>query len=79
MLDNLLFTVGGGVRSVADARKLLLAGADKIAVNSAAVDRPDLINELAEAFGRQCVVLAVDAKRVDGKWKVFVKDYFGQL
>jgi len=67
------FTVGGGVRSVADARKLLLAGADKIAVNSAAVDRPDLINELAEAFGRQCVVLAVDAKRVDGKWKVFVK------
>jgi cyclase len=67
------FTVGGGVRSVADARKLLLAGADKIAVNSAAVDRPDLINELAEAFGRQCVVLAVDAKQVDGKWKVFVK------
>jgi len=64
------FTVGGGVRSVADARKLLLAGTDKIAVNSAAVDRPDLINELAEAFGRQCIVLAVDAKRVDGReWK----------
>lgn len=56
-------TVGGGVRSVADAARLLEAGADKVAVNSAAVDRPALLGELAEAFGRQCVVLALDAAR----------------
>ena len=65
-------TVGGGVRSVADARALLLAGADKVAVNSAAVARPALIGELAMRFGDQCVVVAVDAKAVgDGRWEVF--------
>jgi cyclase len=65
-------TVGGGVRSVEDARALLLAGADKLAVNSAAVVRPALIGELAMRFGEQCVVVAVDAKAVGpGKWEIF--------
>jgi cyclase len=65
-------TVGGGVRSVEDARALLLAGADKVAVNSAAVARPALIGELAARFGEQCVVVAVDAKAVaPGKWEIF--------
>lgn len=65
-------TVGGGVRSVDDARALLLAGADKVAVNSAAVARPALIGELAMRFGEQCVVVAVDAKQVaPGKWEIF--------
>ncbi|MBC7504403.1 MAG: imidazole glycerol phosphate synthase subunit HisF [Sandarakinorhabdus sp.] len=65
-------TVGGGVRSVADARALLLAGADKIAVNSAAIARPALIGELAMRFGDQCVVVAVDAKTTAaGKWEIF--------
>jgi cyclase len=57
------FTVGGGVRAVDDARRLLRAGADKVGVNTAAVDRPDLIAELADEFGSQCVVVAVDARR----------------
>jgi imidazole glycerol-phosphate synthase subunit HisF len=68
------FTIGGGVRSVEDAQGVLDAGADKVAVNSAAVRRPELIGELAEVFGAQCVVLAVDA-RVRGDqsgWEVFV-------
>ncbi len=65
-------TVGGGVRSVADARALLLAGADKVAVNSAAVADPALIDALAKAFGDQCVVVAVDAKQSGpGRWEVF--------
>ncbi|WP_353198146.1 imidazole glycerol phosphate synthase subunit HisF [Sandarakinorhabdus sp.] len=65
-------TVGGGVRSVEDARALLLAGADKVAVNSAAVARPALIGELAMRFGEQCVVVAVDAKQTaPGKWEIF--------
>jgi cyclase len=65
-------TVGGGVRSAEDARALLLAGADKVAVNSAAVARPALIGELALRFGEQCVVVAVDAKAVaPGKWEIF--------
>ncbi|MEO5868161.1 MAG: imidazole glycerol phosphate synthase subunit HisF [Sphingomonas sp.] len=66
-------TVGGGVRSVEDARALLLAGADKVAVNSAAVARPDLVAELADRFGSQCVVASVDARRVGGSgaWEVF--------
>ena len=58
-------TVGGGVRSVADARKLLRAGADKTAVNSAAVARPEVLSEIADAFGAQCVVSAIDARRRD--------------
>src|SRR3954465_10719693 len=66
------FTIGGGVREVADAHAMLDAGADKVAVNSAAVARPELIGEMARVFGAQCVVLAVDAKRRDGGWEVFV-------
>ncbi len=64
-------TVGGGVRSVEDARALLLAGADKVAVNSAAVARPELVGELADRFGSQCVVASVDARRVGENWEVF--------
>jgi cyclase len=77
--DNVFipFTIGGGIRSVADAQSVLDAGADKVSINSAAVARPQLIDELAEHFGAQCVVLAIDAKRrvdasqADG-WEVFV-------
>ena len=67
-------TVGGGVRSVEDARGLLAAGADKVSVNTAAVRRPELLSELAEAFGCQCVVLAIDARRTGGgdRWEVLV-------
>jgi cyclase len=60
------FTVGGGVRSVDDARRLLMAGAEKVSVNTAAVERPDLVTELAIEFGGQCVVVAVDARRAAG-------------
>lgn len=67
---NIPFTVGGGVASVEDARTLLRAGADKIAVNSAAVRNPLLIEQLSENLGSQCVVLAVDAKEVEGNWYV---------
>ncbi|MEJ0061928.1 MAG: imidazole glycerol phosphate synthase subunit HisF [Alphaproteobacteria bacterium] len=66
-------TVGGGVREVEDFRRLLLAGADKVAVNSAAVARPGLIREGAEKFGAQCVTVAIDAKKVGAGWNVFVK------
>jgi cyclase len=67
------FTIGGGVREVADAQAVLDAGADKVSVNSAAVARPELLDELAGVFGAQCVVLAIDAKqRADGGWEVFV-------
>jgi imidazoleglycerol phosphate synthase cyclase subunit len=65
-------TVGGGIRSVADARRLLAAGADKISVNTAAVRRPALLSELAAEFGRQCVVLAIDARRIAPGWEVLV-------
>ena len=65
-------TVGGGVRSVEDARALLLAGADKVAVNSAAVARPEVVAEIADRFGSQCVVASVDARSVEpGRWQVF--------
>jgi cyclase len=66
------FTIGGGIRSVEDAQAVLDAGADKVSVNSAAVQRPELIGELAEVFGAQCVVLAIDARRVPGGYEVFV-------
>jgi cyclase len=66
------FTIGGGVREVADAQAVLDAGADKVSVNSAAVARPELIGELAGVFGAQCVVLAIDAKRRGAAWDVFV-------
>lgn len=67
------FTVGGGIRTVEDFRRLLREGADKISVNSAAIDRPELISEAAEKFGSQCVVVAIDAKRrQDGTgWNIF--------
>ena len=64
-------TVGGGVRSVEDARALLLAGADKVAVNSAAVARPELVADIAQRMGSQCVVASVDARRVGEGWEVF--------
>jgi imidazole glycerol-phosphate synthase subunit HisF len=74
--DNVFvpFTIGGGIRSVADAQAVLDAGADKVSVNSAAVARPELLDELAEVFGAQCVVLAIDAKaRADAEgWEVYV-------
>jgi imidazole glycerol-phosphate synthase subunit HisF len=68
------FTVGGGIRSVADAQTVLDAGADKISINSAALARPELIEELSATFGAQCVVLAVDAKATngDGSWEAYV-------
>jgi cyclase len=66
--------VGGGIRSVADARRILLAGADKVSVNTAAVRRPELLTELSEEFGAQAVVLAIDAKRrAGGGWSVYVR------
>ncbi|WP_374301833.1 imidazole glycerol phosphate synthase subunit HisF [Ferrovibrio sp.] len=65
-------TVGGGVRVVEDVRKLLLAGADKTSINTAAVNRPEFVREAAEKFGSQCVVVAIDARNVaPGKWEVF--------
>jgi cyclase len=66
------FTIGGGIRSAADAQGVLDAGADKVSINSAAVARPELVGELADVFGAQCVVLAIDAKRVGPAWEVFV-------
>lgn len=67
------FTVGGGIKTVADFTELLRAGADKISVNSAAVRNPDLINEAAYKFGSQCVVCAIDAKKTDdNKWEVYL-------
>jgi imidazole glycerol-phosphate synthase subunit HisF len=66
------FTIGGGIRSVADAQGVLDAGADKVSVNSAAVARPELVSELADVFGAQCVVLAIDARRKDDSWEVVV-------
>ena len=72
--DNVFipFTIGGGVRSAEDAQAVLDAGADKVSVNSAAVRRPELLGEMAEVFGAQCVVLAIDAKRVGDGYEVFV-------
>ncbi|CDZ51979.1 imidazole glycerol phosphate synthase subunit HisF [Neorhizobium galegae] len=69
-------TVGGGVRAVGDIRKLLLAGADKVAINSAAVNNPDFVAEAADKFGNQCIVVSIDAKKVSGagetdRWEIF--------
>ena len=64
-------TVGGGVRSVEDIRTLLLAGADKTSINTAAVARPELVQEAAQKFGSQCIVVAIDVRRTDGRWEVF--------
>ncbi len=68
---NIPFTVGGGISTVDDVRILLSAGADKISVNSSAVKRPELISELAQQFGNQCIVVAIDTGRIDGQWRVF--------
>src|SRR6185503_4313930 len=72
--DNVFipFVIGGGIRSAADAQAVLDAGADKVSVNSAALARPELIGELAEVFGAQCVVIAIDAKRREGGWDTYV-------
>ena len=67
---NIHFTVGGGISSVADVAILLKNGSDKVSINSSAVKRPELINELATKFGTQCVVVAIDAKQIEGKWMV---------
>ena len=67
---NIPFTVGGGISSVEDVDALLKCGADKVSINSSAVKRPDLVNELANKFGSQCVVVAIDAKQIEGEWFV---------
>ena len=67
---NIPFTVGGGISTVEDVNALLQSGADKVSINSSAIKRPELINELAQKFGSQCVVVAIDAKQIDGKWFV---------
>lgn len=67
---NIPFTVGGGISSVEDVDILLKSGADKVSVNSSAVKNPQLINELSAKFGNQCIVVAIDAKQIDGQWKV---------
>jgi len=71
--DNVFipFTIGGGIRSVEDAQAVLNAGADKVSVNSSALERPELIEELANVFGSQCVVIAIDAKKASGGWDVY--------
>jgi imidazole glycerol-phosphate synthase subunit HisF len=66
------FCVGGGIRTIEDIRATLLAGADKVSINSAAIKNPDLINKGAWGFGSQCIVVAIDPKRVDGKWMVHI-------
>jgi cyclase len=67
---NIPFTVGGGISSVEDVAPLLEAGADKVSINSAAVKNPNLIDELSRAFGAQCIVLAIDARKIDNQWTV---------
>lgn len=64
-------TVGGGINKIEDIRKLLKAGADKVSINTGAVSRPEFVREAAGVFGSQCIVVAIDAKRVNGRWKVF--------
>lgn len=69
---NIPFTVGGGINTVEDVSNLIKAGADKVSVNSSAVKRPKLIKEIAQEFGSQCVVVAIDTKFLEGEWMVFV-------
>src|SRR5437016_11443206 len=64
-------TVGGGINKLEDIRKLLKAGADKVSINTGAVNRPEFVRQAAEVFGSQCIVVAIDAKRVNGLWEVF--------
>ena len=68
---NIPFTVGGGIHSMEDVAPLLNSGADKVSINSAAVNNPAVIDQLAKAFGSQCIVLAIDAKKIDNSWTVF--------
>ena len=70
---NIPFTVGGGINSVEDVSNLIKAGADKVSVNSSAVKRPELIKEIAQEFGSQCLVVAIDTKYIENEWKVFVQ------
>ena len=67
---NIPFTVGGGISSISDVGLLLKSGADKVSINSSAIKNPGLVNELAEKFGSQCVVVAIDAKKINGEWIV---------
>ena len=69
---NIPFTVGGGISSVNDVNILLQSGADKVSVNSSAVKNPELINRLANKFGNQCIIVAIDAKQIDNHWKVYL-------
>ena len=69
---NIPFTVGGGISSVEDVNVLLKSGADKVSVNSSAARRPQLLNEISDRFGNQCLVLAIDAKQENDKWKVYL-------
>ena len=64
-------TVGGGINTIADIRRLLRAGTDKVSINTGAVNRPEFVSDAAEVFGSQCIVVAIDAKRADGHWEVF--------
>ncbi|MEH6537800.1 MAG: imidazole glycerol phosphate synthase subunit HisF [Psychroserpens sp.] len=69
---NIPFTVGGGISSIADVDDLLHCGADKVSINSSAIRRPELVNELSKKFGSQCVVVAIDAKKIDNEWIVHI-------
>ena len=69
---NIPFTVGGGINSVADVSRLIKAGADKVSINSAAIRQPKLITDIAQQFGSQCMVVAIDTKLIDGIWEVFI-------
>lgn len=73
------FTVGGGIRNLEDIRETLLAGADKVSINSAAVKNPKLISKAAKAFGSQCIVLAIDAKKAGKSWRVFINGGRGEV
>ena len=64
-------TVGGGIKTIEDIRRLLRAGTDKVSINTGAVNRPEFVSDAAEVFGSQCIVVAIDAKRADGRWEVF--------
>lgn len=69
---NIPFTVGGGINNVASANKLITAGADKISINSSAVKNPQLVSDIANELGSQCVVVAIDTKYIEGEWQVFI-------
>jgi len=68
---NIPFTVGGGIKSLEDAKVIIDSGADKISINSSAIIKPELISEIAQSFGSQCIVLAIDTKFIENEWMVF--------